>query len=140
MEFTVCFTTPDWRDALNLESVGGLDILDMTREKFDLPNFPIEAVYKPEGKGLSGYEITIPEENARSSGLFQHRDKVTVVVKGHFLNQYAELNKDGRYTPDNHGGYRAIRLMWTINKNRLLQDWVKAGFPLKWDLEEEEEG
>jgi len=87
--------------------------------------------------GRSRVVVEIDEETARNSGLFQESAKITVDVPRYSLSRYVESvvesNKDSTT-----GEIKGARLVLTINKERLLEDWINAGYPEKWDIEQED--
>ena len=124
MEFEVRFEA--FRRAVMLEGRAfGLKTLDEARYKFgsnieayDLIGY-IPAFEKP------GITVQLKEETARKSGLFGETNRVLVEVKDGFLNSWMEIElfrrEDGKIEP-----------RWRLDRDRLIKDWEKAGYPQKW--------
>lgn len=73
--------------------------------------------------------LTLTEEQARASGQFDCVSSIIVHVKQADLNKYVAIAY--RMTPQKPSLAEAY---YYVDKALLLAVWIKAGYPLEWDL------
>jgi len=131
MEFKVIFYRNNHYEALNIPThTVGFGLLGKMREKAHPRHLYLRNV-KEEVRGikLKEYSITLPEEEARTTGLFEESSTVRVRVSKDFLNKYTSL----QIKIDGEGPLCHAEAYYEIRNSALIQDWRGAGFPLGWE-------
>ena len=107
----------------------GTDIIDFIRSK-TIKNLDISVInkytnsfYKPR------VDIEIPENVARNSGLFKHKNTIIVFLKKDYnLNNYCKMNIKSKIN-NKTGAYLHVEIEYIIDKEKLINDWIKQCYP-----------
>ncbi len=116
----------------------GLWDVDRIRQELAVPMLRLERIYH---KIPTLYDrwiyVQLNEFTARESGHFMERATVTMYVPKHFLNQFCDIVVHAERNEEN-GEVKEARLMYQFNKEKFLEWWKAAGYPLEVEEEKEE--
>ena len=117
----------------------GIKQVDQIRNEVGAPNLKLEKINDTASCIVTAnVTVDVTEEIARRSGLFLETALVDVNVNYHFLNKFYIIDYDVKKN-DETGEVEEVRAVWKLNEKALLMAWEDAGFPSKWEDEEEEE-
>lgn len=150
MEFVIDFESP--RDVSLVSLISTPGIKDLDRARFQNPDTrDIPTSRTDINTGMSGkrvYTITIPEKIARQTGLFDNTRNIVVSMGPNDLDKYTIYRADVETMWTN--GEKKIKLIWftytkrvdvpisrvsyilDLDAERIIDDWAKDGYPLKW--------
>jgi hypothetical protein len=82
-------------------------------------------------------ELEIPLEVARQSRQYKEKkgslsNRLYIDVPGGFLDRYKRIE----YTYKFDWGHQ-VDVFWGIDKQKIVEDWIKAGYPTAWGLKKE---
>lgn len=80
-------------------------------------------------KGINGekfYSLSISYEKAKTIKLFEHKNSIDIFVPKDHLNKFVEFNIIKEFSN--------IELFYSLNRDKVLEAWEKAGYPLFWDV------
>jgi len=147
MKFWIEIRSKGYKKPLILDSVLiGLAKLD--EAKHAIPSLNTDDLLSCiERQTETWFDITLPVETARKTGLFAATNCVQIEVPEKFLNQFAEVvlevwrtnideNEDEIDTKSYKDG-DTVKFAYQVNSARLLEAWLKSGCPKNWGSEVE---
>jgi len=152
MKFFIEIRSKGYKNPLILGSVPiGLSRLDEAKRAIPSLNTEDDLLSCIERKIESCFDVTVPVEVAQKTGLFAATNCVQIEVSEKFLNQFAEVvlevwrinvdeNEDENGSKIDTKSYKdgdTVQFSWQVNSARLLEAWLKSGFPKKWESEDE---
>ena len=131
MEFKVKFQSYTGY-AIDTPTGTGFDGVELIREVLDDPDFPIENIHNYALNTKQNPEIKLSLEQAKRLWYFNRNNDVIVTVLEGFLNRYTvRLVRVGENTSD---AGKTAWIDYQIKEQVLIQEWIKAGAPLRWGI------
>lgn len=113
----------------------GIKQLKEIKKYLNLPNLDVDLVDNIiPTTNILNVKLEIQEIVADCSNLFMDTDNVDIYVDGGSLNKYMikEIYVINRYSKND--GIREVGINLKLSKEKLLEDWIKAGYPTEWKI------
>ena len=144
MEFTVNFISEERNELFDYIGKPGIDVLDDIRSASDLyKNLRSEDIsyYNNCPVKETMYRVRVSENTARESGLFNGKTDVEVYVDFK-LSMFMKYDiVESWYEPSNwfeclfnKKRLRYITVRNIVDNQKVIDEWIKAGFPLNWSM------
>lgn len=112
----------------------GLEGVSQIREHLGLEKLPLSVIDGTTASSFFSPRIKISEEEALRSEQFSDRNTIEVVVPHRGLNRFVEKTVKAEKADD--GQILRAGLAWEIDNQAVINAWLEAGAPLKWDPDE----
>jgi hypothetical protein len=139
MEFKAKFSSSySFGDVVYINCPKGLDALDEARKQLGVSFSPeLLTDSRIENNEITHVTVNLTEEQARTTGRFAQTNEVVVSMKSyrHSLNKYVFVNAVPVRNP---GDDAIVEVYWlcTFDYEQLLHDWLEAGAPKEWKVED----
>ena len=113
---------------------GGLALVDLARKETGVPLLHIDVIPSlyESGSGIAS-NISLSEKTARRAcGLFNNAEFVHVEMEEGTLARFCYLTCTSVRNEET-GKVSQIKWVWKFKQEDVINAWVKAGCPLKWD-------
>jgi len=133
MEFTIRFQGVNEGWALWIKNKAtGVDGVDAIRASDLNKHYPLSCINHMSEGSRQNPVFTLTEEQARQSCNFLICNHVEVEVSESFLNKYA-YRKVERVLKDGNKAVSRAWVIWKLNEELVITDWLNAGAGLNWD-------
>jgi hypothetical protein len=139
MEFKAKFISSyHYGSVVNVNCPRGLDALDEARKQLGV-SFSPELLTDShiENNNITHVTVNLTEEQARTAGRFAQTDEVVITMMLYYnpLNKYVSVNAVSVRNPDDDA---IVEVYWlcTFDYEQLLHDWLEAGAPKEWKIED----
>ena len=132
MKFLVIFKSDLNYAASRKPTVVGLAFLRQARCDAGAPDLPLARVRATVRGMYIDPEVSLTETEASEAKHYEYTSHVVVTVPDSSLNEYISIqSKVDRNSATGEINY--VQPIYTIDKDLLKADWLKAGAPLEWE-------